>query len=175
MELKALVEAALFVADRPIPLARLAQALGFPESQVVETLGELAAELDSPERGLELAQETGGYVLRVKGGLAEKVRPFGPHQDIPEPVLRTLAVIVAKAPVAQAEVVKLRGQRAYSHIRELISRGFVQAQDQGQTKILTVTDDLLAYFGAQKLEDLQARLKSAQPPASLVENEPSPY
>jgi segregation and condensation protein B len=114
-------------------------------------------------------------VLRVKGGLAEKVRPFGPHQDIPELVLRTLAVIVAKAPVAQAEVVKLRGQRAYSHIRELISRGFVRAQDQGQTKILTVTEDLLAYFGAQKLEDLQAQLRSAQPPTPLIADEHNPY
>jgi len=95
----------------------------------------------------------------VKAKLADQVRIFAPHQDLSEQTLRTLAVIVAKAPVAQAEVVRIRGQRAYGHIKELISRGFVQAEDHGTTKILTVTAGLLRYFGVASLEELQALLQ----------------
>ncbi len=155
---KALVEAALFLADRPLSVAELAQKLGLEEHVVLRVLAQLAEELEEPERGLELGQEGGGYVLRVKAALAERVRPFAPQQDLPEPVLRTLAVIIAKAPVLQSEVVKIRGQRAYEHIRELVSRGFVAAKEEGATKVLNVTDDLLRYFGVASLAELRALL-----------------
>ncbi|MCR4392007.1 MAG: SMC-Scp complex subunit ScpB [Candidatus Acetothermia bacterium] len=163
MDAKALVEAALFVADRPLSLRRLSQALGLAEEVVGTALAALAADLISPDRGLELAQEGGGYTLRVKGELAERVRPLAPHQDIPEPVLRTLAVIAWKTPILQCEVVKLRGQRAYGHIRDLVARGFVQAQDQGPTKVLSVTPTLLRYFGVATLDELRAQLEADTP------------
>lgn len=158
MEPKALVEAALFVADRPLSVARLAEALGLSEGAVARLLQALADELASPDRGVELVQEGGGYVLRVKGDLAEAVRPLAPHGDIPEPVLRTLAVIAYQAPILQSEVVKIRGQRAYGHIAELVARGFVAAEVQGSTKVLTVTPALLSYFGVSSLEELRAQL-----------------
>ncbi|MGB9757872.1 MAG: SMC-Scp complex subunit ScpB [Candidatus Bipolaricaulaceae bacterium] len=156
---KALVEAALFLSDRPLSVAELAQKLGLEEHVVLRVLARLADELEEPERGLELAQEGGGYVLRVKAELVERVRVFAPDQDLSEQTLRTLAVIVAKAPVAQAEVVKLRGQRAYGHIKELLSRGFIRAEDRGTTKILDVTEELLRYFGVGSLGELRALLQ----------------
>ncbi len=164
MDPKAVVEAALFVADRPLSPAELAQGLGLPEHAVLGALAALAQDLEEAGRGLELGQESGGYVLRVKANLAERVRRFAPHQDLSEQTLRTLAVIVAKAPVAQAEVVRLRGQRAYGHIKELWTRGFIRAEARGHTKILTVTEDLLRYFGAPSLEELRQALEI--PPAS---------
>lgn len=163
MDPKALVEAALFVADRPLAPAELAQGLGLPEHAVLRALAALAEDLEGDERGLELGQEGGGYVLRVKAELAERVRAFAPHQDLAEPVLRTLAVIVARAPVSQAEVVRIRGQRAYAHIKELVARGFVRAEDQGPTKVLTVTADLLRYFGVASLEELRRFLAAPAP------------
>jgi segregation and condensation protein B len=158
MEAKALVEAALFVADRPLSLAHLAEALRLSEEAVGRLIQTLADECAAPDRGVELVHEGGGYVLRVKGELASSVRPFAPHQDIPEQTLRTLAVIAYHAPVLQSQVVKMRGQRAYGQIGELIARGFVAAEVEGPTKVLTVTPALLAYFGATSLDELRAQL-----------------
>lgn len=165
MEPKALVEAALFVADRPVSLARLAQVLNLSEEAVGRLIQALAEEYSAPDRGLEIVQQGGGYLLQVKGEIAEAVRPLAPGQDIPEPVLRTLAVIAYRGPVLQSEVVRLRGQRAYSHIRELIERGFVRAEEEGQTKRLSVTKALLTYFGVNSEEELRALLHDAPPGA----------
>lgn len=158
MEAKALVEAALFVTDRPLALAQLAAALDLSEQAVGRLVQALADECASSDRGVELVQEKGGYVLKVKGELASAVRPLAPHQDISEQTLRTLAVIAFHAPVLQSEVVKMRGQRAYGHIGELVSRGFVAGEVQGATKILTATDDLLRYFGVATLDELRLQL-----------------
>jgi len=158
MEPKALIEAALFVADRPLSLARLAQVTGLSEEAVGRLIQTLADEYAAPDRGLEVVQERGGYVLQVKPELAEAVRPLAPGQDIPEPVLRTLALIAYRGPILQSEVVRLRGQRAYSHVRELVERGFVRAEEEGPTKRLSVTKALLSYFGVETEEQLRSLL-----------------
>ncbi len=152
---QALIEAALFVADGPVSLARLSQVLEADPGAVGAALHALAQDLEEEGRGIELVQEAGGYVLRVKPELAEKVRPLAPHQDIPEPVLRTLAVIAFRGPLLQSELVRIRGQRAYGHVRDLMGRGFVDAEEEGPSKRLTVTDIFLQYFGVASVADLQ--------------------
>ncbi len=151
----ALIEAALFVADRPVSLARLAQVLDVAPAAVGAALHALAEDLQEEGRGIELVQEAGGYMLRVRAELADKVRPLAPHQDIGEPVLRTLAVVAYRGPLLQAELVRMRGQRAYGHVRELIDRGFVEAEEEGTSKRLSVTDTFLNYFGLASLEELR--------------------
>ncbi|HEU68884.1 MAG TPA: SMC-Scp complex subunit ScpB, partial [Candidatus Acetothermia bacterium] len=51
MEAKALVEAALFVADRPLALAQLAKTLGLSEEAVGRLIQALADECAAPDRG----------------------------------------------------------------------------------------------------------------------------
>ncbi|MFO8034893.1 MAG: SMC-Scp complex subunit ScpB [Candidatus Bipolaricaulota bacterium] len=152
---QALVEAALFVADGPVSLARLSQVLEADPTAVGAALHALAQDLEEEGRGIELVQEGGGYVLRIKPELAETVRPLAPHQDIPEPTLRTLAVIAYRGPLLQSELVRTRGQRAYGHVRELLARGFVQAEEEGTSKRLSVTDGFLRYFGLSSAAELR--------------------
>jgi segregation and condensation protein B len=100
----------------------------------------------------------------VKPELAEVVRPLAPGQEVPEPVLRTLALIAYRGPILQSEVVRLRGQRAYAHIRQLVERGWVRAEEEGPTKRLSVTKALLAYFRVQNPEELRALISPGEPP-----------
>ena len=74
--------------------------------------------------------------------------------------IRTVAVIAYRGPILQSEVVRLRGQRAYSHIRELIERGFVRAEEEGPTQRLSVTKALLSYFGVETEDQLRALLEA---------------
>ncbi len=168
----ALVEAALFVADGPVSLARLAQVLDVDPTAVGAALHALAQDLHEEGRGIELVQEAGGYVLRVRTELADKVRPLAPHQDIGEPTLRTLSIIAYRGPLLQAELVRMRGQRAYGHVRELIERGFVRAEEEGTSKRLSLTDTFLDYFGLSSLEELRpADGSSAWPDAASPADE----
>lgn len=156
VSVKAAVEAALFVATRPLSLAELSQVLRVPEDEVYAALEEIAAELEREGKPYRLTKVPGGYLLELTEEYAELVRPFAPGGDIPEPVLRTLALIAYRGPITQAEVVRIRGQRAYAHIKELIARGFVRAEKKGPTKILEVTEGFLEYFGLSSPRDFRA-------------------
>ena len=63
-ELKAILEAVLFVSPEPVPVARLMSILGtVSKAEVVQALGILTHDLDQDGRGIQLVQVAGGYRL----------------------------------------------------------------------------------------------------------------
>jgi len=67
--------------------------------------------------------------------------------------LRTLAAIALKDPIAQPDLINLRGSGAYQHIQELINLGFVQRRRQtdGRSYWLQVTDKFHQHFELDQL------------------------
>jgi segregation and condensation protein B len=67
--------------------------------------------------------------------------------------LRTLAAIALKDPIAQTDLINLRGSGAYQHIQELITLGFVQRRRQtdGRSYWLQVTDKFHQHFELDQL------------------------
>ena len=66
-ELKAILEAVLFVSPEPVPIARLVSVIGtVSKAEVAEALKILAHELDQDGRGIQLVQVAGGYRLVTK-------------------------------------------------------------------------------------------------------------
>lgn len=160
---RAVVEAALFLAEKPLTRRRLAALLGGASSSYLdELLAELACELAAPHRGLELLLQGENVQLQVKRAYIDAVAPLAPHQDIPRPVLRSLAMIAYNHPMTQSDLVKARGNKAYAHVQELVERGLVRAEEKGRTLLLYVTDEFLRYFGLESVEEF--RFHAAAPP-----------
>lgn len=152
----AVVEAALFLATHPLTRRALAKILGdVPLAYVDRLLEDLQSVYADPARGIELHAEEGRALLRVKSAYVERVAHLAPQQDIPQPALRTLAVIAYNQPITQADVVRVRGNKAYEHIKELEERGLVRGEEQGRTVLLSVTDDFLRHFGLSTIDEFR--------------------
>jgi len=78
-----------------------------------------------------------------------------PQQDIPRPVLRTLAVIAYNQPITQADLVRVRGNKAYGHVQELIERRLIRAEEHERTLLLHVTGEFLRHFGLSSPEEFR--------------------
>lgn len=65
----------------------------------------------------------------------------------------TLAVIAYKQPVKQSIIIKIRGNKAYEHVKNFISLGLVRAKKAGHTQELTLSEDFYNYFHLDKKED----------------------
>lgn len=158
------VEAALFLASQPMTRRGLAKVLGgVPLAYVDQLLEDLKAVYEDSARGIELHVEDGRALLRVKAPYVERVAHLAPQQDIPQPVLRTLAVIAYNHPTTQADVVRVRGNKAYEHIKELLERGLIRGEEQGRTVLLHVTDDFLRHFGLHTIEEFRFHMAGAPP------------
>ncbi len=153
---KSRLEAALFLAEEPVERDEIADILELGSMGYIDMLiEEFEEELRKEHRGLELVETPEGFELKVKNDHLEHVQHLAPHQDLNSGQLRTLSLIAYNAEVEQADIVEIRGNRAYQHIKELVSRGFVDKQKDGRTAVLDITDHFLDYFELDSVDEFR--------------------
>lgn len=147
--LKAQVEAALFLTEKPLKAAAVAGIVNAEVNVVRQTILELINDYETRNGGLEVADDD-GYIIQVKDEYTNLVDEFVPI-DMPTALIRTLSAIAIKQPVMQSEVIKIRGAGAYDHIKELVERELImKREDGGRSPMLTTTKKFQEYFRLSK-------------------------
>lgn len=160
---KSRLEAALYLAEDPVDKEEIADILDLGSMGYVDMLiEEFQEDLEEEHRGLELVETPEGYELKVKKDHLEHVSHLAPHQDLNEGQLRTLSLIAYNAPVEQADIVEIRGNRAYQHVKEMVNRGFISKEKDGRTSILDVTDHFLEYFEIDSVDEFKRQFENEQ-------------
>ena len=155
-EKKARLEAALYLSEDPISRKEIADIMDLGSIGYVDMLiQEFEEMLDEEHRGTELIHTEEGYELKVKKDHIDEVSHLAPHQDLNSGELRTLSLIAYNAPVEQTNIIEIRGNRAYQHVKELVSRGFIDKEKDGRTAILDVTDFFLDYFDIDSVDEFK--------------------
>ena len=149
-DIKHIIEAALFVAAKPLSLADIYAIVKtkrqLTKKQIENLLKEMENEYD--DRGLMVVEKKEGiFELKVKEHIVKHVEHLAPERDMTRAVIQSLSLIAFKNPVKQSVVIELRGNRAYDHIKELESKGFIRAEPSGHTNMLYITRKFLDYFG----------------------------
>ena len=158
----ALAEAALFLAPQPLTRRALAKILGgVAQAYVDQLLADLKEQFEDASRGIELHIEDGRAQFRVKSIYVNEVAHLAPQHDIPRQELRTLAVIAYNHPMTQANLIKVRGNKGYRHVQELIERNLITSEPQGRTCLLHVTRDFLRHFGLSSVEEFRFHFPTA--------------
>ncbi len=162
----AALEAVLMVADEPIPAVQLATALGLPQREVEDLLGELAAEyrgeLGGRPRGFELRQAGGGWRVYSAPVFADVVGRFlleGQSARLTQAALETLAVVAYRQPVTRGQISAVRGVNVDGVVRTLTTRGLVAevGQDPSTGAVLYgTTGYFLERMGFSSLDELPA-------------------
>lgn len=155
-----LVEAALFMAGRPMSVRELSEAVGMERKTVLECLRSLMSDYSARGGALEIFVNIGedSAGMRVRDEYLSRVRDLSTLTDISDGEKKTLAVVAFYQPIRQSEVVKIRGNRAYRQLRKLEGAGLVRAEPKGSTKILTTTKKFTEYFGGRQLEEIKKQL-----------------
>jgi segregation and condensation protein B len=99
-----------------------------------------------------------GFLMRVKEDYEEKVQHFAQNTLFSRSVMRTLALIAYKQPIAQSKVVAYRNNKAYDHLKLLLDEGMIKKDPRGRTFVLTTTTKFIEYFG----KDFGKAKKNAQ-------------
>lgn len=161
-ELKAILEAVLFVSPEPVPVARLISILGMvSKAEVVQALGVLAHDLDREGRGIQLVQVAGGYRLVTKqeyGPWLKRIDKAKTAQKLSRSALESLAIIAYKQPLVRAEIEEIRGVETSGVLRTLCERKLVRIVGRkdvpGRPIMYGTTKFFLEHFGLQDLSQL---------------------
>ena len=161
-ELKAILEAVLFVSPEPMPVARLMSILGtVSRTEVVQALELLAHDLDQDGRGIQLVQIAGGYRLVTKqeyGPWLKRMDKAKAAQKLSRSALESLAIIAYKQPLVRAEIEEIRGVETSGVLRTLCERKLVRIVGRkdvpGRPIMYGTTKFFLEHFGLQDLSQL---------------------
>ena len=155
----AFIEAALYIAGRPLDIKTLASVLRIRSIQRTrDIVSKLMSHYSKMGMALELLElEDGRFVLQLKPKLVQRVRRLSNRPLLTPGPLKTLSFIAYRQPIPQSRVVEVRGKSAYKHIRELERVGLIDAENMGKTKLLRTTKVFADYFNLSHIPRLQKR------------------
>jgi segregation and condensation protein B len=201
MELKLILEAILFSAQKPLSLKELRDVFSaavehaegdetarglkkIKESELTPALEELAKDHEAAQRSFRLACVAGSWQFVTQPEYAPWLKALVGHRLRPprlsQPALETLAIIAYRQPITRAEMEQVRGVSVDGVMQTLVERGLIEqlgrAEVVGRPMTYGTTSLFLEYFGLRSLDDLPAadelRRIVVQKPEALVTADP---
>ncbi|MHA1737402.1 MAG: SMC-Scp complex subunit ScpB [Candidatus Heimdallarchaeota archaeon] len=143
-----LVEAALYLAGRPVQINELAQVTSVEPAEIGSLIKDLQEKYSQFFSSFEIIELPGRkFVFQVRADVGESVKEITLQPLLTIAELRTLAMIAYQQPILQSTVAKVRGQQSYLHIKNLLRNGFVKSVRVKQTLELRTTSTFSDYFG----------------------------
>ena len=160
----ALIEAALYVAGRPLDLKTLSSLIKPRSKKKAEKLAEtLRKEYMKRDTALEILKlDDKRFVLQLKPEYTPHVRRLSLRPLLPMGPLKTLSYVAYRQPVLQSQVIDVRGEHAYGHLKELEDQGLIVRERVGKSRMIRTTEFFADYFGlSHDLRTMKRQLKSA--------------
>ena len=163
MEIKRIVEALLFAANRPMTCKQIQQV--FPELEQPD-LAEIEAAIaeiteDYRPRPIELKQVASGFRFQVRQELASWVSRLFEEKPprYSRALLETLAIIAYRQPVTRGDIEDIRGVSVSSSIiQTLLERDWIRVighkEVPGRPGLYATTKQFLDYFNITTLNQL---------------------
>ncbi|MBD3203328.1 hypothetical protein GF327_03480 [Candidatus Woesearchaeota archaeon] len=159
------IEAVLFSSGRFMDAETLMSLTGASSKQVIESnVAKLISEYEQRESPLMIVSENQGWKINVREKYLSMVRKIVSDIELPKTLLETLAVIAWQAPVLQSRVIDIRHNKAYDHIKELVSMGFISKEDHGRTYMLKLRNKFFDYFEVESKKDIRELFREIKEP-----------
>jgi len=159
---KAVIEAVIFAADRPVSVDQLARVIDELDGDTVaQLIRELQHEYDAAQRSFQIVAIANGFQICTRNEYAPWIKKFYITEissRLSVAALEALAIIAYRQPVTRAEVEEIRGVNSDSVIRTLLERNLVKVigrkQAPGKPMIYATTTEFLMHFGLRDLSEL---------------------
>ena len=146
-ELKKKIEAVLFVTGKFMTFEEIAEFAGISSMGLMKDAMEiLMKEYNDRDCALYIVEEKDKFKLNIRRDYNYLTTKLASGAELDAPTQATLALIAYKQPVKQSEIIHMRGNTAYDHIKELKEQGFVTREKLGRTRLLKVTQKFYDYF-----------------------------
>ena len=159
--MKTVLEALLFVNEKPIEIKELAAVLGVDRKDVENDLKELSQSYIERDSGICIVKVAGGYQMCSRPENEEWIRKMYREKNkhrLSSAALETLAIIAYKQPITRLEVEMIRGVNADGVVRHLLSLSLIKEAGRkevpGRPFLYITTRKFLEHFGLDTIKDL---------------------
>jgi segregation and condensation protein B len=159
-DLKAKIEALLFVSASPISVNQLGSYLDEKPRMIEMALNELSEEYKLG-RGLRLEEYHGRFQLTSAPEFYSIIEQYLGHEEsssLSQAALEALSIVAYRQPVTRPDIDEVRGVNSDGVVRNLLNKGLIQeigrSEGAGRPILYGTTNDFLQYFGLSALKEL---------------------
>jgi segregation and condensation protein B len=159
-DLDVYLEALLFIAERPLSTAEVAELACVPALQAEGSLAALGERLAEDGRGLRVQRNDDAWQLVTAPEIGTRLAEYAAREEarLSPAALEALAVIAYRQPCTRGDVERVRGVDSDYVIRSLMHRRLVaeigRRDTPGRPIVFGTTFTFLERFGLTSLDDL---------------------
>ncbi|MEX0920394.1 MAG: SMC-Scp complex subunit ScpB [Candidatus Pacearchaeota archaeon] len=147
-----LIEAVLFVSGRFLDMKDLVSLSDLNPIMIREIIEKLEKKYGRDDTAIQIVskgKEQGREIWKmdVKPEYSYLVnRLASGNSEFSKAEQETLAIIAYKQPIKQSVVIKIRGNKAYDHVKKFSELGLIQKKKTGHTHELSLSEEFHDYF-----------------------------
>jgi len=172
-------EALLFIAERPLSTAEMAELADVPRLHAEAALASLAERLEDDERGIRVQRHEEAWQLVTASEVGARLATYAAREEarLSPAALEALAVIAYRQPCTRGDVERVRGVDSDYVIRSLLHRRLVvevgRRDTPGRPILFGTSFTFLERFGLTSVDDLPPLSTDAAQLTALTER-PAP-
>jgi len=141
------IEAILFISGRFLNIKDLVSLSDLNPIVIWDLLEQLQKRYNQENSALQIVEKNKMWKMDIKQEHSYLINRLATgSSEFSKAEQETLAIIAFKQPIKQSVIVKIRGNKAYDHIKKFADLGLVKKKKLGHTYELNLTDAFYDYF-----------------------------
>jgi segregation and condensation protein B len=141
------LEAVLFVSGRFLNMQDLISLSDLNPLILRDLIGKLREKYDNSDSALEIVEKNGLWKMDVRSEYTYIINKLATGSaEFTKAEQETLAIIAYKQPIKQSVIIKIRGNKAYDHIKKFSDLGLIRKKKFGHTNELSLSEEFYDYF-----------------------------
>jgi segregation and condensation protein B len=145
------LEAVFFISGRYLSMQELISLSDLNPIIIRDLIERLKDKYNREESALEIVEKNGVWKMDVRQEYANIINKMATRSsEFSKAEQETLAIIAYKQPIKQSVIIKIRGNKAYDHIKKLSDLDLIKKKRTGHTHELSLSEDFYDYFSVSE-------------------------
>jgi segregation and condensation protein B len=141
------LEAVFFVSGRFLNMQELISLSDLNPIIIKELIEKLQEKYDKDDSAIEIVEKNNMWKMDVRAEYSWIINKLATgSSEFSKAEQETLAIIAYKQPIKQSVIIKIRGNKAYDHVKKFSDLGLIKRKKEGHTNELSLSDDFFDYF-----------------------------
>jgi segregation and condensation protein B len=147
------LEAVFFISGRFLSMQELISLSDLNPIIIGDLIERLKDKYNKEESALEIVEKNGLWKMDVRQEYSNIINKLATgSSEFSKAEQETLAIIAYKQPIKQSVIIKIRGNKAYDHIKKFSDLELIKKKKTGHTHELSLSEDFYEYFGVAESE-----------------------
>lgn len=145
------LEAIFFVSGRFLSMPELVSLSELNPVIIKNLIERLQEKYERDNSAIEIIERNEMWKMDVKREYSNIINKLATgSSEFTKAEQETLAIIAFKQPIKQSVIIKIRGNKAYDHVKRFVELGLVKKKKSGHTNELSLSDEFYDYFSVNE-------------------------